>query len=204
MNLTINPINNIYKNNIRKYQNVPVEENINFTGGKKVILTKPKFSSQSMQDFSDKITNLIIRFPEMAKMQKPFVVDLNGNAMKILIDKTNKLGTKISINTNDSTNGDISLDLYLNKSGQVIKGFYCEPSSLNINFSRSDRNLRRIQFANANYMPSTEYENVWNRIKDRGFEYIYFSSADSMVFDKNDLQVFLMELAKRDTSFYAE
>ena len=204
MNLSISPINNIYsKNSIKKLRNIPNEENMSFTGGKKVVLTSPKFSSESMQNFSDRIRNLIISLPDLSKRIKPVEINLNGNIMKVLVDKTNKFGTKVNIGTCDSKNGEMSLELLIDKKGQVFKGDYRQPSSLNINFSRSDRNLRRIRFANASYMPSTEYENVWNRIKDRGYEYQYFSSADSMVFDKTDLQVFLMELAKRDTSFFA-
>lgn len=205
MNLTINPFNNIYSNNTKNYKTNPTEENVNFTGGKRVILTKPKFESQSIQNFSDRIRNLITSLPDLAKRTKPVAIELNGKIMNVLVDKTNKFGTKVSIESSKLGNDDMmSLELLVNENGQVFRGEYRQSDPFNISFNRSDRNLRRIQYAKSNYMPSTEYENVWQRIKPHSFDYYFYSSQENMVFDRNDLQVFFMELAKRDTSFFAE
>ena len=82
--------------------------------------------------------------------------------------------------------------------------YYSMPDRMNCHFTRSSRNLRRIEYSNASYMPIKNEVKAWQKIIPHAVDYQYYSAAQIMKFDDNELQKYFSELAESETSIFGE
>ena len=218
MYIKINPIrtNNFVKKDSGKNQRGSVKSLQEVTGQdiafkSALVLKKPCIKSPDIQKINDKIVSYVQKLPERAKLSRPMMIGFKDGVAGILVDKSKDNGTFVNIKIADSVDAlsnwnspeepYMALEMTLNTAGQMINGtYYSMPERMTYAFTRSPKNVRRIEFANASYMPANEGANLWKKIIPHVVDYQYFAAAQKMEFNETELQEYFSELAKKDIS----
>ncbi|MBE7711211.1 MAG: hypothetical protein E7Z92_03620 [Cyanobacteria bacterium SIG31] len=186
-------------------------QNVSFKAS--LVLKKANIQNPNIQKLNDKIVSYIQKLPDLAKLSKPIIIDFKDGVAGFLVDKTRNNGTFVNIKIADNlkalTNWDcpqepfLALEMTINKAGQMINGiYYSMPERMTYAFTRSPKNVRRIEHGNATYKPVNDNSNLWLKNVPHVVDYQYYSTAQKMEFNETELQKYFSELAKRETSIF--
>ena len=213
--MKINFIPSYNNKSFQKYNsNAPVINNSLSFRAKQLKLVQPKIADPDIIKLKDKINFWIKSLPELSKNQKPIRVDFKEGVAGFMIDKK-KNSTDVTIKVFkdtktldnwDARNADSAVfEMTLNKLGQMTEGMYYDTlSRITVNFERKPRNIRRITYANASYMPTSVSDDVWIKIVPNKVDYQYTTSLNKLEFKDTELEKLFSELAKLNVTFFPQ
>lgn len=171
----------------------------------KLKLVKPELKTPFMEKMSDKIVNYMKNLPENSRMPKPVLFNFENKMVEFSMNKLQQGLAEVNMNILDGNTGLKSgMKIFLNKKGQMVKGCCYNNDYVSVEFERNNRNVRRISYGNAFYMPFAKDNNIWERMVINENDHTYYTAAQHMDFCENELQTFFMQLAKKNTALLAE